>query len=544
MAAHIIRSARFPNSALSNTPPVVGPGSYTHNLVIEDHRVGYAPFSQKAERFQDLTSWTPGPGAYDDYKKTITLAQTNPLSSFASTEERFHPQVKKRDPGPGSYSLDLGWEKPSFRVDTGHVDTTPSESAISPYSTSPSIPTPNQSYGYEDGKDGLRMKKPPFLGHTGKGKDTVGPGEYPIEEYVNKMNYYSKPQIGFSKSPRSKISINPNPGVGAYDPQFPRESDKLLLPSTVFRSKTTRDFTGKSKTPGPGAYHIPTSLLKPLPEEHVQAFGTLAPRMTEIGGGGGGGGGGGRHDGLKNVQKGTPGPGAYNEPRSIHIPPPAAHSFNSTAERFARTDTMPLGPGQYDPSVPRYKPASRTISAFGSLSSRFNPTGTPDTNTPAAVGPGSYTHEDSLVTIFRKKQPSSFFTNAAPRFRPLTTDNNIGPGEYNTATSTLNLPSQTTLQGTILPSASFLAVDRNKAPSSTGMKGGTGGIGGSGWGTPGPGQYEASGSIHVKEQNHYSGFMSTDKRFKNKFPDIPGVGTYNFDSNLLQRSFNRTITTQ
>lgn len=45
--------------------------------------------------------------------------------------------------------------------------------------TAPSIPTQSQSFGYEQGPYGKLVRhEPATVGHTGKGSDTLGPGEY------------------------------------------------------------------------------------------------------------------------------------------------------------------------------------------------------------------------------------------------------------------------------------------------------------------------------------------------------------------------------
>lgn len=68
--------------------------------------------------------------------------------------------------------------------------------------TAPSIPTVAQSFGYEQGAYGKLVRhQPALVGHTGRGDDTSGPGEYdPLRglKSVNKSRAtdFSKGKVG------------------------------------------------------------------------------------------------------------------------------------------------------------------------------------------------------------------------------------------------------------------------------------------------------------------------------------------------------------
>ena len=187
------RAARVTQSqSLYTTPEVVGPGSYIRTE--RDMPVhGFAPFSSTVERpipGETGIKSTPGPGAYvtpldNTCGRTPFAPNAVPPgagASFASKVARMpQPEVQRRQvPGPGKYTLGDEWKRREqmHAIQNGQMPQhrAPQARATGP----PSIPAPDQSFGYEETDEGdLRMQRPPVGGYTGvSGHRSAGPGEY------------------------------------------------------------------------------------------------------------------------------------------------------------------------------------------------------------------------------------------------------------------------------------------------------------------------------------------------------------------------------
>lgn len=166
--------------------------------------------------------------------------------------------------------------------------------------TAPSIPTLSQSFGYEQGPYGKLVRhEPATTGHTGRGADTLGPGEYdPLRGLKSihkpRATDFSKGKVTriFEQEVKAKEAV---PGPGQY------EQDASTGPaavggasparaSAVFKSSITREAAAggglssnnKTPVPGPGAYYSSnqaSGFAKESKPENLQFFGSTSTRF-------------------------------------------------------------------------------------------------------------------------------------------------------------------------------------------------------------------------------------------------------------------------
>ncbi|KAK2961328.1 hypothetical protein BLNAU_3774 [Blattamonas nauphoetae] len=509
--AHIVRSERFNDPALVTTSAIVGPGAYTPELVSRQDKRSYVPFSVQSKRFSNTYSQTPGPGAYDYAEENEVYFKRKPLSSFASRTERFELTRKKADPGPGSYDLRSTWGKESFRNPEGATPVTKLDSSNPSTVTPPSIPTRNQSMGYQDGPYGHpQMKAVAKRGYTGRGVDAPGPGEYDVDAINHSRNFNRAGQYTFSQSARMKDRSNPNPGPGSYSPQRARERMHMTYPSTSFDSTTIREFVKPNDHPGPGSYNIRSTIQARVPEENVQSFGSCAIReISER-----------NYVPLAQKRNPVPGPGEYNDPRVIRKPQKSATPFFSTSTRFSSSKRDIPGPGAYSQNIPSFKPRSTNSAGFGIRQSRFK-----NQKTDTVPGPGRYNPQGAEPSIVLRQHPSSVFMSRKSRFDD-SSSLAPGPGAYETDVGGITVNATKTFTGDIHPSSSFCSTGRNTTKTSTNV--------------PGPGSYSLGYPEYTKESGR--GFLNTSPRFKDNKDDFPGPGSYlKSNADLAKHSFNRTI---
>jgi Sperm-tail PG-rich repeat len=167
----------------------------------------------------------------------------------------------------------------------------------------PSIPTKEQSYGYEPTEDGrLEPQEAAMPGFRGIKNDTVGPGDYDPDISAVTRN---KPRPFFPNSPREVSAVDKKhvtPGPGTYNlmssfdlvtaQQSNYRSDYVVRlnevrarQSAVFESKAIRDSLGdeirRKIAPGPQQYNIP-STLQPGKPAKKQFFSTSSERFIEV----------------------------------------------------------------------------------------------------------------------------------------------------------------------------------------------------------------------------------------------------------------------
>eukprot|EP00798_Chlamydomonas_sp_ICE-L_P004422 gene4422-14554_t len=350
--------------------------------------------------------------------------------------------------------------------------------------TPPSIPTQNQSFGYEEGTSGtLVLQKPSDPIHTGEGEgiDKVGPGSYDVP-----TNTLGGPKVtavawGNSKTKRDIVPKSSVPGPGSYNPSGVSKPSSNAIVVTIngvdlqfggsggssqFASKVPLNANRKPLahqiTPGPGAYQVESMGKKgQRPPHDMQFFGATSKRASQI-------------DPTKSLAAPSyfrnPGPGAYEESRravsaraSLSDPKP----FQTTAQRFKSPSTIAPGPGEYKPDYIQNlvkdiedravisrggvfgSTAARWNGNFHSKSARFVPKGASTAvdssdqsmaamgvvkGDPSRLGPGSYLEHDSWSKKshhpgYKKAAFGSETKRGGIVGRPSTTT--PGPGRYN-----------------------------------------------------------------------------------------------------------------
>uniref|UniRef100_K3W579 Sperm-tail PG-rich repeat-containing protein 2 n=1 Tax=Globisporangium ultimum (strain ATCC 200006 / CBS 805.95 / DAOM BR144) TaxID=431595 RepID=K3W579_GLOUD len=406
---------------------------------------------------------TPGPGAYSNNNQVTwdspSKSKASGSSVFQSKSQRLGSDAKKsgksnqhrlNTPGPGAYTkLDsFGSSKKKNHSSLGTVllkePSNPNKLKWARLPTAPSIPTSAQSYGYEQGAYGKLVRhQPATVGHTGRGDDTSGPGEYdPLRglKNVNKSRTtdFSKGKVTriFEQEIKAKAAL---PGPGEYKDEREASACKdAMRASSVFKSSITRDKamleSSKSNVPGPGTYDGATktfsSEAKP---EHLQFFGSTVTRFETS-----------QRDSL------VPGPGTYYSPPAS-ISRPVSKSgrkhkkapFCSKTDRFEapKTKDQPLtAPGSYE--VPSslsdtLNKASR-VNTFGSTTKRFDSLSTASERGPETLE--FQLERDMKSNIDNRKhhadkakhevKPTSVFASSSTRFQPISKTTNPSPGAY------------------------------------------------------------------------------------------------------------------
>lgn len=510
--AFVSRSPRRLGELNPSTPAHVGPGAYASASPpsTSSGHLSYAPFSTSAERgietlsaAESFAAATPGPGEYN--AKIMGKSLSHPLQTvFSSTVPRFGSGIHSftgqgstpEALGPGSYvGVDMkGWHKGGrastavgrSRAQTagpGGVDRRHSSPGGGTGSFTwvrtplpPSIPTPAQSFGYEENEFGELVLQTPSdpVGHTGRPEDMAGPGEYVVDSAWPLLSSTRKVK-GFaawskSRSKRGTHAYGPKtdgPAPGQYAPAWGNEgaddgraaspsrsvgggtsrSRPRSRPSPSFASTVSRlraDAPGslierggkRDAVPGPGSYsHAFPSAFDRATKQYVPAslqfFGTKSQRFLP--------------EGKARAilpQSPTPGPGSYQIPSSIRVrsnsspvrspskdldpssPLSPQHAFFTSYKRFTSlpNESVP-GPGAYVSLPNTSLELSRKIfgrnTSFGTTEERFHHV-TADTLKPGVgkaateVGPGSY--ETTNTPTRQTRKPLSVFVSTSKRF--------------------------------------------------------------------------------------------------------------------------------
>ena len=264
---------------------------------------------------------------------------------------------KRQIPGPGQYTPNDEWRALQESA-ARRNEQPPQKRAPVPRATgAPSVPSRDQSFGYEETADGeLRMQRPPVGGYTGvSGHKSVGPGEYePTRATSVTKPTGMAPSFGNSRVSRGTFADNRDgPGPGAYARD---EGESRGKPSAAFLSRVPLSYQKlldpESLVPGPGAYGAQPGITPKSVPESLQAFGSTQKRLAS--------------DTVTPAERqrmAQPGPGAYEERRSDFRAKAKAgaaagaaagdgtgHSgFNSSTVRFtALAQSTKPGPGAYD----------------------------------------------------------------------------------------------------------------------------------------------------------------------------------------------------
>eukprot|EP01006_Ploeotia_vitrea_P028122 TRINITY_DN60861_c0_g3_i1.p1 TRINITY_DN60861_c0_g3~~TRINITY_DN60861_c0_g3_i1.p1 ORF type:complete len:603 (-),score=57.70 TRINITY_DN60861_c0_g3_i1:131-1939(-) len=582
----------------AHTDKNLGPGTYNpRDLAQWKVKHGRAPFGSTTERAlhesKDLN--TPGPGTYKEGLEVGGVGQSIPTgggsrvrasSTFASRTMRMANDTelpkKAMLPGPGSYDTNTKWIKKSMAVAASPKDASKAINWVK-VSTAPSIPAPNQSYGYEEGPKGeLIQQKPPNVGFSGKNTyETAGPGYYDPKADLTKSSATRAPAWGRpSKSGREGVQVSKElqsrPGPGSYEPPkstlgVPKpadmQGDDQIKPSPVFMSATRRDrmtFAAASDTPGPGSYN-PPSQFKSAAEvsasapDQMQAFGSTSRKQFHTP----------QEQHPVTVRNPTvPGPGTYDEAVLVGferkakekdqvggVTKPNVHgAFSSTVHRFHEAKTTSKqtpGPGYYGAekgmSANIGKKTVGRYGIFGSTSQRFpappkstQPTG--DTG----IGPGSYDPKsDASPAETRRKdvRNATFSSRTARKAIPSDAPLDVPPvGSYSANQSNDWLRKSNNVRKNCgMSQAPRFNIIENKKNN-----------------TPGPGHYTTTGSggtVVLHGELKAPTYTGLDRQGKNKphgsqaprfkidveKDRVPGPGAYNLEGSMVKRTFNITI---
>ncbi|XP_033103681.1 sperm-tail PG-rich repeat-containing protein 2-like [Anneissia japonica] len=555
------RAPRHLTSGSHSTGPNVGPGTY-ENLVPTSAKLradGYAPFSSMTRRetfltVQDSVIAAPGPGQYDPLvcQDRIVGGRTLANRSQRFQETQFN---KSKTPGPGSYNLSKSsdWIK---KVSYSENDTRPSGNLTSSTSRvryqrqaqAPSIPTPGQSYGYEENEDGvLKKQDPPDRDNS------MGPAFYNVlHDKTKATKKYKGVHFGNMASQRMDFSGNHGPGPGEYNPHQVKCMETELMKAKdgtrVFDSKLPRyhemivQEVEKKAVPGPGKYQINSQFDITKPSINTEGLEVEHPPFMS------------QSKRFFDPKNKAPAPGTYNDPRhALEVLKRTRglkkSPFGQTALRFTTEPHIQKtpGPGSYNfrgiaqDSVRKAYVESTRRGAFGSTSVRIKPI-TKQTEA-AQPGPAHYQVKDKPDYSRYSQNISANFSSQTNRLHspPPIIKDVPPPGSYEVSKSydrtqakVEPAPPRSVIgkrkKGSFLSSSSRFAQPRDmiiEKPESA---------------NPGPGTYQPEDS----RGNVKLGMMVyKDSRFKEHKNENPGPGAYEMSpliqDTVLKGTFNATL---
>ncbi|GLD95974.1 hypothetical protein PINS_up004652 [Pythium insidiosum] len=436
------------NFKVSTAAAHLGPGQYESSST-RKVKPNVAPFGSTAQVDRGANGAgspgtmgqsfvTPGPGTYQSDNQAQWESPTRVQSSIfqSKTTRDTKPGSNNLDtPGPGAYTKhDSFGSKKKKHTSLGNLlvrETTPKNNKIrwARLPTAPSIPTHAQSFGYEQGPYGKLVRhEPAQVGHTGRGQDTTGPGEYDPLRGIKSIHKPRATDFSKSRVPRSmeqEIKQKADlPAPGQYaDATLASPMKDAKRQSAVFKSAITREKSleadPKHEVPGPGAYYEGyegfTTATKP---EHLQFFGSTTTRFESS-----------QHEIT------SPGPGMYYSPPQLATPvrrKGKSAPFSSKKERFSTAQPKPeyvAAPGSYNlPSAlddVMTKPTSK-MHSFGSTTKRFD----------------TLTHPHERVPETLESQLERIFKSSTDRLKdkPRRALDVPGPGHYSTPTVVAQKP--------------------------------------------------------------------------------------------------------
>eukprot|EP00163_Fabomonas_tropica_P007272 TRINITY_DN16_c0_g1_i1.p1 TRINITY_DN16_c0_g1~~TRINITY_DN16_c0_g1_i1.p1 ORF type:complete len:589 (-),score=118.77 TRINITY_DN16_c0_g1_i1:265-2031(-) len=562
---------------LGATDEAVGPGTYNVDRP-RKFRPGYAAFSSKAARSFDLGASslkTPGPGAYTE-DEPISLPKTGKLkpargggaaSSFVSATSRFQSEtdIRKRTgwiPGPGAFSAESIVDKEWTKVKHPFARTPMTAGATTAVRanrkiTAPSIPSGQQSFGYEENNRGeLIPQGGAKKGYEGRGKSAVGPGSYTPLVDITKGNGSKGAAWSRSRARRSSFSGSKdtaNIGPGQYYHEKKEDSKGPKRMSSSFSSAAKRgDIRLQDKqlqdAPGPGAYNTATSSLRvkharDVPER-LQFFGSTSKRAPLH-----------SSNGFVRSRPGASdsarlGPGTYNSATSSFSKPVSVYQsdhgpFNGTAPRFGGKSIQKArdepGPGAYTTEEKTLaKDVQRKVvgraGVFGSTSARFSRVGQPPKED--VPGPGAYEGVDPKLpsTNPLNTKVSSSFASRSKRFNK-TSSFTPSPGTYDPVILSKEEVMQQQFNQPRPGGRGTFGTTSQRFTTEATLKDAAE--------TPAPGAYEDVSASTLLRKAPTGAAISRDRRFVPPKRDfVPGPGSYDAKdphADLNKRSFNITV---
>ena len=500
---------------LSTLTPSKGPGSYISHAPYKTS-TSYAPFSSSTERGCDKanSNYTPGPGSYID-PIGRPRASTNSSSPFASNKPRF--DLKQDNvPGPGAYNIMPNWSEKKIHFRSSN----PVNWVRLP--SAPSIPGPNQGYGYDESANGELMlhRGPDYI--PGTVKDSVGPGHYdPKSITTAKAPLWHKSAVKREILPISKSAASvPGPGSYSTTKTTPRYQQK---PNAVFMSSCKRgteldlDESSEDGVPGPGKYSLKSSFtpspLRPIPHNFgsgCERFKSTTPEAESLG------------------------PGQYNLPPSFRLKKGGSKApFCSTNLRFQSPVELTPGPGSYK-EINVQKKVWGKLGAFGCTEKRFYSRSNSNvhgknTNTISEEGPGPGTYYSEVRVGMHnsaKNRGHSVFLSKAKRMADAHLKDSPSPGTYE-ITSSIGY-----VRPPPVPIHPVL-VRENTSPRNVGFNAQAERFLQNNANAPGPGAYKVEESKKIRAV-----IVSKDKRFKELKPIAPGPGHYSEAQNWNKKTYN------
>ncbi|CCW61409.1 unnamed protein product [Phytomonas sp. EM1] len=248
----------------------------------------------------------------------------------------------------------------------------------------------------------VRAKATAIHGHASVGPE-VGPGSYDIDYKIPSNTAYAPFGMTSERSPLL-FSNTKTPGPGAYDITSSLVSHKNGLTACPFLSTSVRfPFLNESDFPGPGAYEL---VDKWPTKKRCRAF------MFSVG----------KDDGCAPPEVDV-GPGLN---QSSEFPPPRKANprtvnFDRYSGRDYAQESSTPGPGSYGlNSKVRTLYDTKPSSMFVSTTARSQP------HITKVPGPGTY----EITSGFVKSKPREHFSSTAPRFPNDTNGETPGPGHY------------------------------------------------------------------------------------------------------------------
>jgi len=506
-----------------------GPGQY--NLVLDTKKsssfpIRYAPFNTSTNRLllQVKDNNEPGPGLYESKSEFDVEKRACSTANFMSRDKKIAELQLMNSPGPAAYGHVADWrrELQKRNAKTALPQARAVAYNVCPPPTAPSIPTWEQSFGYDQAKNSGTLQARAPKEKRLKKNETAGPGAYEISG--NLLHESLGTSFHKSQSTRKPFKVTnefPGPGnyIGTTAPSITGLAPQLkehFKPTSAFASTQRRFRSFRKKIPGPGEYlcdRKPNSELFALGK--IQCFGSMQKRKTDIG------------------ESTNPGPGSYNQTSQFQaiaeVQTKAAALGLDQFAPFASSATRTLGdpvqqnlnpgPGAYD---------SDSSSLTVNLAGRFGVFGTTSTRfieKKGLDGPGPADYELSQKNriTYEDIRPTSQFRSKTKRFKVKHVSSQAMYNVNRQPKITTN-----TKNGVFVSGARRFETSQAKRKASY---------------TPGPGAYTTNkrSSKQWVKNTYTTAFNSRTKRGHKAETFDAGPGSYNLRSGFVKKSFNITI---